>query len=136
MFFYFHFSFLLLLGCCTYHFSHFFSSLISMRFFIIYIVYIFWNTCICLFSFLVLLGCYADTFPLVFILQPTTKQADGVLYNNFYCIYFCICVFLFMFILVFVFVLVFVLAWVCCGHISISLHIASDHRTSRSCVPE
>ena len=86
--------------------------------------------CICLFYFLVLLGGYADTFPLVFILQPTTKQADGVSYNNI-CIFLLICVFIF----VFIFVFVFVLAWVCCGHISISLHIAAGHRTSKSSVP-
>ena len=42
--------------------------------------------------------------------------------------------FTFYFSIAFTFCFVFLLVWVCCGHISISLHIAVPHRTSRSWV--
>ena len=42
--------------------------------------------------------------------------------------------FIFYFSIAFIFCFVFLLVWVCCGHISISLHIAVPHRTSRSWV--
>ena len=42
--------------------------------------------------------------------------------------------FTFYFSISFTFCFVFLLVWVCCGHISISLHIAVPHRTSRSWV--